>query len=119
MERSIVKLCAGSVKEADFTGELEVWVEPVLSGDPQSAADLVELLPLGLQGSAVRRHALLPFFLVDQPEHADVIWVETGGQADQGLLAFAIAFFPELFRRRREQYDCGSCDDCIWFWTDV
>lgn len=119
MDGAFVKLCAGSVKEADLTGEVRVWIEPDFSGDPQPAADLVELLVLRPQGRAVRRHAIRHFFPVDQPGHADVIWVEIAGQTDEGLLPLSVFLVPTLVWRRPEQVDPWSCDTDSWFWMDT
>lgn len=112
-------LCVGSVKEADFAGEDRVRIKPDFSSDPQSAADLIKLLALRPDGGAVRGHAIRLVFPIDQPGHIDVIWVESGRQADQGLLPCSFFMVPTLIRRRWEQRDCWSSDTDSWFWTEM
>lgn len=112
-------LCVGSVKEADIADEDRVRIEPDVSSDPQSAADLIKLLALPPDGSAVRGHAIRLAFPVDQPGHINVIWVESGSQTDQGLLPCSFFIVPTLIRRRWEHRDCWTCDIDSWFWTEM
>lgn len=86
---------SGPIKEADDALKFNVRLKPIPDGDHQPAGDFV-IISILLGGGGVGRHTINYFQVVALPGHADMVWVETRGHTDQGLLLlpfFVFAFF--------------------------
>lgn len=83
------------IKEVNGAGERSLGSEPVFGQNSQTAGDTVKLSVSA--GGAVRMHAITDSSPIDEPGHVDVIRVEPGGHAHQGLLPDAPLVIFSLF----------------------
>lgn len=82
------------VEEVHGAFERGLGTEPLFGQDRQPAGDSVEVPDSA--GGAVRLHAVADSPPVDEPGHADVVRVEAGGHAHQGLLPGVPLVSPAL-----------------------
>lgn len=89
---------SGAIKEADDTCKFCLRLKQVSLGNRQPAGDFVIFVFFSLGGGGVGRHTINYFQVVALPGHTDMVWVETRGHTDQGLVLFLPCFvFAFLF----------------------
>lgn len=102
-----VRKVMSSIIEGDDAGIFIIWINPFLQRDLQPAGDFV-FLSIFL-GCRVSRHTISDVPSIALPVHADMIWVEIRGNAEQGPLLLPV-IVSAFLSRRVENLHFRGCD---------